>query len=472
VEMLELGMDIEADLGVDSIKRVEILGAMRDRFPALPQLKPEELAELRTLEQIVGYMRDHSGGVTPPPSPLPMTNVGAQYIAPTQTESPAPVVMQPVTAVTPAAAPSGLDTATLSAAMLDIVADKTGYPVEMLELGMDIEADLGVDSIKRVEILGAMRDRFPALPQLKPEELAELRTLEQIVSYMRDHSGGVTVTSNGGAANGGTPVPFVESAVTSAANGHKQLPTLQHNILVAPARLHYLPRPDALEIHLPEGSVCVLTDDGTALTGEVATQLTAMGWRVVVLAFPQEMVPVTNAPNGVSRIALIDNTETHLQAALENIAAQHGRIAAVVHLNPPAKVTNGLFIEREKAILKHVFLLAKHLKKPITESALDGFACFVTIARLDGAFGTTVGATQGAHYGAIAGGLFGLAKTLNLEWPDVFCRGVDIAATTSDAQAATQIVAELRDPNRLLAEVACGAQGRTTLIAETSVIVG
>src|SRR5207244_2039671 len=66
--------------------------------------------------------------------------------------------------------------------------EKTGYPAEMLEMSMDMEADLGIDSIKRVEILGAMRDEFPKLPQFSPEELAELRTLQQIVDYMQEVS--------------------------------------------------------------------------------------------------------------------------------------------------------------------------------------------------------------------------------------------------------------------------------------------
>ncbi|MGZ5952372.1 MAG: acyltransferase domain-containing protein, partial [Isosphaeraceae bacterium] len=37
--------------------------------------------------------------------------------------------------------------------LLQIVAEKTGYPVEMLELDMQLDDDLGIDSIKRVEIL-------------------------------------------------------------------------------------------------------------------------------------------------------------------------------------------------------------------------------------------------------------------------------------------------------------------------------
>ena len=49
---------------------------------------------------------------------------------------------------------------------------------------MDMEADLGIDSIKRVEILGVMEERVPGLPAVEAETLAELRTLGQIADLM------------------------------------------------------------------------------------------------------------------------------------------------------------------------------------------------------------------------------------------------------------------------------------------------
>ena len=50
----------------------------------------------------------------------------------------------------------------------------------MLELSMDLEADLGIDSIKRVEILGALQEKLPDL-QVQADELAERRTLGEIL---------------------------------------------------------------------------------------------------------------------------------------------------------------------------------------------------------------------------------------------------------------------------------------------------
>ncbi len=73
--------------------------------------------------------------------------------------------------------------------LLAIVSDKTGYPADMLELDMDMEADLGIDSIKRVEILGALQDAHPDLPEIATDVLAELRTLRQIVERMQEARG-------------------------------------------------------------------------------------------------------------------------------------------------------------------------------------------------------------------------------------------------------------------------------------------
>ena len=78
----------------------------------------------------------------------------------------------------PAAGPPAADV------LLEVVSEKTGYPVEMLELDMQLDADLGIDSIKRVEILSAMQDRMPGAPAVGPEQLGSLRTLRQIAEFL------------------------------------------------------------------------------------------------------------------------------------------------------------------------------------------------------------------------------------------------------------------------------------------------
>ena len=84
---------------------------------------------------------------------------------------------------------TNINSSDLVTRVLNIVSEKTGYPTEMLEMSMDMEADLGIDSIKRVEILGSLQDQLPDLPELKAEDLAELRTLGQIVEHLQSIAG-------------------------------------------------------------------------------------------------------------------------------------------------------------------------------------------------------------------------------------------------------------------------------------------
>ena len=49
---------------------------------------------------------------------------------------------------------------------------------------MDIEADLGIDSIKRVEILSAFEEKMPELPSVSPEMMGSLKTLSQIIDQI------------------------------------------------------------------------------------------------------------------------------------------------------------------------------------------------------------------------------------------------------------------------------------------------
>jgi hypothetical protein len=44
--------------------------------------------------------------------------------------------------------------------ILAIVAEKTGYPPDMLDLDLDLEADLGVDTVKQAETFAAIRGEF------------------------------------------------------------------------------------------------------------------------------------------------------------------------------------------------------------------------------------------------------------------------------------------------------------------------
>ncbi|UGQ15271.1 SDR family NAD(P)-dependent oxidoreductase [Yinghuangia sp. ASG 101] len=148
-------MDLEVDLGVDSIKRVQILTRLREHFPGEADVDPAELARLRTIAEIADKLAALRGPAASTPAPA----------------SPAPA--DP--------APSPIDGEQVA---LSIVAELTGYPVEMLTADMDLEVDLGVDSIKRVQILTRLREHFPGEADVDPAELARLRTIAEIADKL------------------------------------------------------------------------------------------------------------------------------------------------------------------------------------------------------------------------------------------------------------------------------------------------
>ncbi len=149
VDMLNLDMNLDSDLGIDSIKRVEILSAIQERVPELPSVSPDDMATLQTLQSIVDIFNVSDAAQTEQQS--------------TATDDPG-----------------------LSEVLLEVVADKTGYPVDMLDLEMNMDSDLGIDSIKRVEILSALQDKMPNLPTVSADDLAALQTLQQIIDYMNE----------------------------------------------------------------------------------------------------------------------------------------------------------------------------------------------------------------------------------------------------------------------------------------------
>jgi acyl carrier protein len=68
-------------------------------------------------------------------------------------------------------------------AVLALVAEQTGYPREMLALDLDLEADLGVDTVKQAELFAAVRSRYGIErdPDLK---LRDFNTLARVIEFV------------------------------------------------------------------------------------------------------------------------------------------------------------------------------------------------------------------------------------------------------------------------------------------------
>lgn len=162
--MLEPHLDLQADLGIDSIKRVEIVSAVQQEDPGFESFDAGRLASLRTLADVVEAARA-AAAVSGPP-----VGAGAEIAAPGVRVASVPVARE---AVDP------LD------AVLETVAEKTGYPRSMLEASLALDADLGIDSIKKVEIFSALQSRMPEAGTMDAQDIATLRTLDDVAAFLR-----------------------------------------------------------------------------------------------------------------------------------------------------------------------------------------------------------------------------------------------------------------------------------------------
>jgi malonyl CoA-acyl carrier protein transacylase len=172
-------MSLEADLGIDSIKRVEILSAVKSKAPGLPEVDALTLAKLSTLGAVAAAL----GSVN--------------TVAPSSTKATAAAPNTP-----------SLD---VRALFLDVVAEKTGYPKDALHDDMSLEADLGIDSIKRVEILSAVKTKAPGLPEVDALTLAKLSTLGAVAAALGSVSTGASSSTKAAAAQTQSPALDVRS---------------------------------------------------------------------------------------------------------------------------------------------------------------------------------------------------------------------------------------------------------------------
>jgi NADP-dependent 3-hydroxy acid dehydrogenase YdfG/acyl carrier protein len=374
------------------------------------------------------------GAFTPPPAPevfaerallaAPPAYVPpvAAYVAPAPAApAPAPAPAPALAAPAPAPAAPAAATVDVVATLLDVIVQTTGYPREILVLTMEMEADLGIDSIKRVEILSLLSKRIPGAPSVNPEKLGSLKTLQNVVDFIGAEAAGTAAAA--------APLPALSGA--PGAGAPKSTSAVTRHVVV-PVRLAPLEQLAETALTFPEGDILV-TPDASGLADALVREWTRLGARARI----------------VTEAAAID-----------------GPVGGLVLL-PPA---GDAWSAAHEGALKEALRLARTFGPRLIDAASRGAAIFASVSRRDGAFGH---ASSSGIGNALAGGLAGLVKTVSHEWPGVSATALDVADAMPLADAAREIVRELgtdgprggkepHAPGRAI-EIGIGPAGRTTL---------
>jgi acyl transferase domain-containing protein/NAD(P)H-dependent flavin oxidoreductase YrpB (nitropropane dioxygenase family)/NAD(P)-dependent dehydrogenase (short-subunit alcohol dehydrogenase family)/acyl carrier protein len=268
-EMLDVDLDLEADLSIDSIKRVEIIGELSERLGFKDKLGAdadallEQLAAQKTLRAVLEWLSQQlpedlsTPAVSLPGSARPLS-VGPSSSAVDSSNREVAVIVP--------------DIQTL---LLSVIGERTGYPPDVLDLDLDLEADLSIDSIKRVEIVGELLqqlgtrltavDRDAAL-----ENLAALKTLRAVIESLQ--------------AMTRTTEPATAPSAKAASSPGAVAGTI--------ARL----RLRSVAIDMPAvhatglaGKQFLITDDGRGIAEELAARIELQGAQVRLLDFAADL---------------------------------------------------------------------------------------------------------------------------------------------------------------------------------------
>jgi len=371
-EMLDVELDLEADLSIDSIKRVEIIGELASQCGFKDQLGGdademlEQLASQKTLQGMIDWLAEK----VPTPS-------GESEITATSDMPGSSAIIPEVN---------------LKERLLGIVSDRTGYPEDVLDLDLDLEADLSIDSIKRVEIVTELSKDIGISDlgednDLVLEQLAARKTLREMLDWLEQFKQELSQVID-------AIPPTDEQAIDVVELCRYTLRLIQAEEAV-------------VGDHELAGKHFLITDDGLGIATALTSRLMKHDASVTVIPFSEH--------DDLPKVESVDG---------------------LIHLW-------GLSHESRLRDVKRLFDL-------IRNTLINDANYLLLAGGLGGSFGSFEHRDQldpeAFGHGA---GMSGLVKTIVKEWPEVRCHWVDLNLKEKASELAAYIEVELLAENPL-----------------------
>ena len=403
-DMLDLDLDLEADLGVDTVKQAEMFAAVRAAYN-IPRDESIKLRDFPTLAHVIRFARERQ----------PVTAAVPQSSTAQSASSAAP---------TPA-----LETRTedsIKEKILEIVAEKTGYPKEMLDLDLDLEADLGVDTVKQAEMFAAVRAAYN-IPRDENIKLRDFPTLAHVIKFAYDRQSGAVVA----------PSPLPQSVEVRTSQPTSMAVTLPRPALASFEAANRIPRRVPVPVLRPPLTLCkptgvtlgpgsrvVLMPDRSGVADALSQQLQKMG---------VEVLRIEGVPDADALIVLLKKwlAAGPVQGVYWLPALDHeGNIQAMD------------LAEWREALRVRVKALFGTMRTLYEQIAAAG--TFLVSATL---LGGQHGYDAAGAVAPLGGAVVGMTKTYKRERGDVLVKSVDFEAGHDASSYADTLVSEtLRDP--------------------------
>ena len=401
-DIIEDDMDIESDLGIDSIKRVEIFSElfnnidqnMQETAKADPEKGSafmEKLGAARTITQIVDFLEITTREAI---------NSSAATSKGQEKET--------------------SDTSKIKVRLLEIIAEKTGYPQDILDEDMDIESDLGIDSIKRVEIFATLAEDLPEEIKLRSAatsanqesqtqvmtDLGNLRTIKDITLFLEK-----AITNYRPTEHENTPPRAAATKEKNPDIRRYQLTTIKDHVQDIAADWPFEPGANLLLVGRHNLYRSVLDD------------LENHGFQVRTLILEGKTLTKTDIKDLL--------TSAFTKESINGVV--------IIPQSCGLELEDGVKVpQNDLQDLKTVFLLAACLEA-------KKLKYWLSISQVDGHMG------EKHTKNPILGGYIGLTKALSWEWDKVRCLHIDCHPGLSIKQTLDAIRMELSASHELVA---------------------
>ncbi|BBA36102.1 type I fatty acid synthase ArsA [Methylocaldum marinum] len=334
--------------------------------------------------------------------------------------------------------------------LLRSVSERTGYPEDMLDLNAHMEADLGIDSIKRIEVFSALKDHHNLLEgrdeETVLEELSGLKTLNEIIAWYdrlrepKPAEGGADSPKKSQTPPSISPVEVVESKA-------------------------YAEQPDPVDCYVLKPVPAPL--QGTAAITPATPSI------MLLLGYPSELGEALRAAlNGLGHVTrlLVPGRQTRAvddELFEVNLSSTRGLDGLSEQLKATGKPLGGLInllsAETPEGTgndplpeARALFLSLKALEQNFKEAPGGGW--LINLTSLDGQFGLK----RSRLFRAEPAGVLGVAKCAYREWPHLKVKCIDLDPGLSTRERVEKVVAELRSGDPTL-EIGYNNDGRWRL---------
>ncbi|MCD4742487.1 MAG: KR domain-containing protein, partial [Desulfobacteraceae bacterium] len=299
----------------------------------------------------------------------------------------------------------------------EIISTQTGYTTDMLEDDLDLEADLGIDTVKQVEIFGALASKFSfAVPDdLRLRDLNTIARLSEYIIKISSNASGAKVEETSSAIPG---IKKTDTKKDVKAGGEFPDPSSPIKRLIVRAE-----QTEALKLGKRnlKGKEIIVSLDNHGFAEKVIKKIKEKKGKVITIG----------AKNADFKFDLTDVKAC--EKRIEEFKEKHPDIDGFIHLAPldyyfSRTVPDEMESDKEiNTTIKSFFVMIKSLF-----GKLDKKDSIIGAITFDSVVLPYLPALNGAPNGCgdihpAFGGLAGLLKTVNKEMADTMVKVVDFS---------------------------------------------